>query len=98
MKIVTLESERLERAKCAFSTRRVVKSDIACVITGPDIQPKVGDLVLAKVEELGKHSKLELTNGRRALMFPGDEIVVAYGNRYAPDQFEATIGSDLVSL
>ncbi|MCA8881311.1 MAG: hypothetical protein KDA73_15460 [Rhodobacteraceae bacterium] len=28
-------------------------------------------------------------------MFPGDEIVVCYGNRYAPDQFEAVIGEDL---
>ncbi len=28
-------------------------------------------------------------------MFPGDEIIVAYGNRYAPDQFEGIIGVDL---
>jgi len=28
-------------------------------------------------------------------MYPGDEIVVAYGHRYAPDQFEAEVPGDL---
>jgi hypothetical protein len=28
-------------------------------------------------------------------MLPGDEIIVCYGNRYAPDQFEALVGEDL---
>jgi hypothetical protein len=59
------------------------------------LRPCAGDLVLARVLELGKQTKLELTDGRRAHMFPGDEIVVCYGNRYAPDQFEAQIGEDL---
>jgi hypothetical protein len=30
-------------------------------------------------------------NGRRRLLFPGTEIVAAYGNRYAPNQFEAEV-------
>ncbi|OHV74984.1 hypothetical protein LCM4576_11695 [Mesorhizobium sp. LCM 4576] len=64
------------------------------LITGP-IQPMAGDLVLARVDELGNHSRLELIGGRKAIMFPGDEIIVCYGNRYAPDQFEAVIGPDL---
>lgn len=57
--------------------------------------PQPGDLVLARVEQIGNHTKLELTDGRRALMFPGDEIVVCYGNRYAPDQFESTVPVDM---
>ncbi len=64
------------------------------LITG-SVRPKPGDLVLARIDEIGKHTKLELTDGRRAHMFPGDEIVVCYGNRYAPDQFEAQIGTSL---
>ena len=28
-------------------------------------------------------------------MLPGDEIIVCYGNRYAPDQFEAIVSDDL---
>ncbi|MDO5528762.1 MAG: transposase [Paracoccus sp. (in: a-proteobacteria)] len=58
-------------------------------------QPRAGDLVLARVDEISHHTKLELTDGRKALMFPGDEIVVCFGNRYAPDQFEALVPTDM---
>lgn len=58
-------------------------------------RPDSGDLVLARVDEVCKQKRLELTDGRKALLFPGDEILVAYGNRYAPDQYEAVIGNDL---
>ncbi|WP_170428463.1 transposase [Ruegeria arenilitoris] len=64
------------------------------LITGK-VVPQAGDLVLARVVELGKQTRVELTDGRRAHLFPGDEIVVAYGNRYAPDQFEAIVSTDL---
>jgi molybdopterin-guanine dinucleotide biosynthesis protein len=64
------------------------------VLSG-DLSPRSGDLVLATVHELGKHQRIETINGRRALMLPGDEIIVCYGNRYAPDQFEALIPDDL---
>ena len=64
------------------------------LITG-NIKPVTGNLVLATVHELGKHRKIERLNGRRALMMPGDEIIVCYGNRYAPDQFEALVCDDL---
>ncbi|WP_222844556.1 DUF1611 domain-containing protein [Saccharomonospora sp. CUA-673] len=32
---------------------------------------------------------------RRQLLYVGDEILVAYGHRYAPDQFEAEVPGDL---
>lgn len=67
---------------------------MSTLITG-DVRPAAGDLVLARVDALGKQTKLELTDGRRAHLFPGDEIVVSYGNRYAPDQFEAIVSDDL---
>lgn len=53
--------------------------------------PRSGDLLLATVNGLGHHSRLESPHGRRAQMYPGDEIIVAYGARYAPDQFEAVV-------
>ncbi|MEA2109787.1 MAG: DUF1611 domain-containing protein [Pseudomonadota bacterium] len=53
--------------------------------------PTAGDVVLARVEEIGQHKKIELANSRRASLYVGDEIIVTYGNRYAPDQFEATV-------
>ncbi|WP_299616663.1 hypothetical protein [Pelagibius sp.] len=64
------------------------------VLSG-NIRPAPGDIVLATVHELGKHRRLELRSGRRARLLPGDEIIVAYGNRYASDQFEALVGEDL---
>jgi hypothetical protein len=64
------------------------------LLTG-EVTPRVGDLVLVRVEKLGQHKHLELACGRRARLFPGDEIVLAYGNRYAPDQFEAEVPADV---
>ncbi|WP_376705397.1 hypothetical protein RQ479_13110 [Mesorhizobium sp. ISC25] len=94
MSVSRIKRGRLKRAKRAFATRRVAASHMRTLVTGP-IQPVAGDLVLARVDELGNHSRLELLCGRKAIMFPGDEIILCYGNRYAPDQFEAVIGPDL---
>ncbi len=85
---------RALKAKKAFTTRRVPVKDMRTILSG-NIRPKAGDLVLARVQELGKHKRLELRNGRRARMLPGDEIIVAYGNRYASDQYEALVADDL---
>src|SRR3954471_2508556 len=83
-----------ERWKFAYTTRRVRHEAIASVVGG-DQAPRAGDLVLAEVLEIGQHTRLELTDGRKASMFPGDRIVVVYGNRYAPDQFEGVVPGDL---
>ena len=94
MAIAGLARKRVLNAKRAFTTRRVPADDMLTLIQG-DLAPLTGDLVLASVLEIGKHRKIEKPNGRRALMMPGDEVVVAYGNRYAPDQFEAFVPGDL---
>jgi len=86
--------ERLQRAKRAFTTRRV-PADVMCALVNGNSVPQSGDVVLARVDELGRHNKLESVDGRRASLFPGDEIIVCFANRYAPDQFEAEIGDDL---
>ena len=89
-----LNAGRLRRAKRAYSTRRVDLDQAVGLLTG-DYVPQAGDLVLARVDRLLQHKRLELTDGRRADLFPGDEILVCYGNRYAPDQFEAEVPTDL---
>lgn len=84
---------RLLRAKAAYTTRHVdfwAAEDITRMFA-----PRSGDLVLAKVEKIGQHARIELATGRRAALHVGDEIVVCYGNRYAPDQFEAFVPDDL---
>lgn len=86
---------RLARAKRAYTTRHVPLDDMARVASDASAVPRAGDLVLARVDKIGKHASLELTDGRRSAMFAGDEIVVAYAARYAPDQFEAFVPGHL---
>ncbi len=87
-------SQRINSAKWGFATRRI-PANIDDLYIDSRTPPKAGDLVLAKVRRLGQHKRIELPNGRRARMFVSDDIVVVYGNRYAPDQFEAIVPEDL---
>jgi hypothetical protein len=84
---------RLERARKAFTTRRVEFS--LCRRLLSEGQPRPGDLVLARIESVGQHQRIELHSGRRSKLYEGDEIVVAYGARYAPDQFHARVPDNL---
>jgi hypothetical protein len=90
-----LTSERLMAVKRAYNSRRVASSDLAYLLIDTDARPRAGDLVLAKVERIGKHPALELTDSRRSFLFVGDEVLVAYAARYAPDQFEARVPDSL---
>ena len=85
---------RLKRASWAFTTRRVPIS-IADSLLPAVGKPEAGDLVLARIDALGHHRGLQLANGRRRSMFVGDEIVVAYGNRYASSQFKSFVPESL---
>ena len=64
MSCKTVEEVRLTKAKRAFSTRRVPFNAMKRLITGT-VRPQPGDLVLARIDEIGKHTKLELTDGPR---------------------------------
>jgi hypothetical protein len=85
-----LPASRLARAKRAFSTRRADATAMRTLVGG-SVRPRPGDLVLARITRLGQHRKLELTDGRRATLHLDDEVLVAYGDRYAPDQYEALV-------
>jgi hypothetical protein len=89
-----LTREVLRKAKIAHSCRRVPLEAFATVVSGA-IAPRVGNLVLARVEQTGQHKAIEGSDGRRTNLFPGDLIIVCYGNRYAPNQFEAEVPEDL---
>ena len=91
---------RLLRAKKAYSTRFVaaaIEQDPAAfgLITDSARAPRPGDVVLARVVTIGQHRRLESPASRRQILFEGDEIVVAYGSRYAADQFHAVLPEDL---
>ncbi len=86
--------QRLAAAKRAFTTRNV---DFGCAVrmVRSGRRPAAGDVILARVISLGQHRRIENIHGRRGDLYVGDEIIVAYGNRYAPDQFEAYVPEDL---
>jgi hypothetical protein len=92
--VVPLSPERLARAKLAY-TVGPVRPEFLASIVGSKKPPRAGDVVLARVESIGHHRSVELPTGRKSLLYPGDEVVVCYGNRYAPDQFEAVVPDDL---
>src|SRR5262245_6419802 len=87
------EWPRLARVRQAYATRRVPRHAMRFLRT--DLAPKRGDLVLARVKRLGQHGGLHLPDGRRSALWVGDEVIVAYGDRYAPNQFEARVPADL---
>jgi hypothetical protein len=89
-----LDPELLRRAKPAFTTRRVPREVMRTLVTGR-LRPRSGDLVLACVDRIRHQKRVELPNGRKASLFNGDHILVAYADRYATDQFESHVPPDL---
>ncbi len=57
-------------------------------------QPSAGDLAVFKVLEIGKHDAIQGNNGTNTYIFPGDQILAAFGNRYATEQFEGYVPSE----
>jgi len=90
-----LPATRTARFKRAYTTRHFAPAELHGLCTELATRPHPGDLVLARVERLGKHGALELTDSRRSTLFVGDEVLVAYAERYAPDQFEAHVPDSL---
>ncbi|QUQ64152.1 ATP-dependent dethiobiotin synthetase BioD [Kutzneria sp. CA-103260] len=93
MLVAKLTAERLGRLKVSYVVRRTDLSGVTGLLPGH--RPSAGDIVLARVELVGQHKALEQPDGRRNTLYPGDEVLVAYGHRYAPDQFEAVVPEDL---
>lgn len=81
--------------KWSFITRNIPIEDIARVDTIVDRSPQPGDLILAEVQKIAQHTRIQMRDGRRSQLYPGDKIIVTYGNRYAPDQFEAVVPDSL---
>ncbi|MGL3807634.1 DUF1611 domain-containing protein [Paeniglutamicibacter sp. R2-26] len=95
-----IEPGRARRIRAAYTTRFVASGFAKRpgdfhLLAGAEAAPRPGDVVVARVVEIGKHTRLESPVSRRQLMFVGQEIMVAYGNRYAPDQFLAHVPDTL---
>ncbi|WP_420346415.1 hypothetical protein [Pelagibius sp.] len=99
--LTPITPEVLARAKWAFSTRRVRRKD-AVRLSDNLSEATSGDLVLGRVERIGSHKKIQLAEGRASELYVGDLVVLACGDRYAPDQFEGLAeldpeGSDMLA-
>lgn len=53
--------------------------------------PKIGDVVYGKILRIGQHATLENCYGRIHQLHDHTRALFVYGNRYAPDYFEALI-------
>lgn len=86
--------ELVSGSKRSYVTRRL---DLAAAdrLIGGDYRPKAGDIAVCAVTELGRHEHLELVSGRRSKLFVGDRIIVAFGERYATDQYHAILPQGL---
>ena len=89
MPAVSSLSSLVESAHRSFATRIADLSLASSLDT--DAKPSPGDLCIARVTRLGQHRHIELVSGRRAQMNVGDTLILAFGNRYATDQFEALV-------
>lgn len=86
---LNLEDISASDIKWAFTTRRVQRSDVRGIRA--DLQHVMpGDLVLCEIIEIGQHKNIQLADRRNSASFPGDLVVLALGDRYAPDQFHGS--------
>ena len=53
--------------------------------------PRAGDLVYGKIDHIGQHSSLENRSGRIHAIHNGTFGIFVFGNRYAPDYYEAFV-------
>jgi hypothetical protein len=56
-----------------------------------------GDVAIFQVKAIGKHTRIQTTTGNNAFILPGDNIVAAFGNRYASEQFEGFVPTEPVT-
>lgn len=92
--MLNMDPKRLSKVKQSFATRRLPLEQVSRLdAAADDLEP--GDVVLARVDEISQHKRIEHPDGRRAILFPGDEVILACGARYAPDQFEADCPSQV---
>ncbi|WP_432696721.1 hypothetical protein ACQUQP_19650 [Marinobacterium sp. YM272] len=83
---------QVANAKRAFITRNV---DLSLAERFGNQAPEAGDLVLARVERIRQHTRLEDPSGRRVWIYRGDRLVLAAGSRYATAQYRAELPSAL---
>lgn len=94
IRISPLPETQRDLAAQSFVTRRVPRQQMGTLLSG-GLRPRSGDVVLARVARLGNHRRIEHSNGRRGTLHIGDDLICAYADRYATDQFESYVPTSL---
>lgn len=102
MAVLVINEELKASIRVPYALRRIPHDTIASLLPLPE-SPQPGDIVLTRLEKIGRHTRLELTSGRPATLQQGDLLAMVYGNRYATNQFEGYTGvnglsCDLLSM
>ncbi len=82
-----LAEDSRDLTKHSLALRRIPSTDLVYVLPLPE-SPGAGDVLLARLEKIGKNTRIELADGRMANLYEGDLTAVVLGNRYAAEQFE----------
>lgn len=85
-----MQPSRHERIKWAYVTHAIPESELAGWRTA-DVDPVVGDVGVFRVLSIGQHRRIEDRHGVPQHLFPGDLVALAFGNRYATDQYEGYV-------
>lgn len=91
--MVLLTKEMKAMLRLPYALRHVPVARIASLLPYAG-SPRPGDVVLAKLEKIGKNTRLELASGRTCNLYVGDLLAVTFGNRYATQQFEGYAQSE----
>lgn len=75
--------------------RTIISRDIKHYTLNSDIIQthvmQAGELAVFEIIETGKHENAQMVDGRNRAIFPGDQIVAAFADRYATSQFEGYV-------
>lgn len=85
------EGALTDRFRWSWACRNVAPSPVLRLDRDPSCRPRVGDLVLVRVETLGYYRKVTVSQNNRHRLYEGDLFVGVFGNRYAADAYEGEV-------
>lgn len=85
------EIHRINRLNIIPSAAFGISKRNAMFYTKVKKPPEHGDVVYGEIVRIGQHQSIESKTGRIHRVYTGDMNIFVFGNRYAPDYYEALI-------
>ncbi len=83
--------KKVEKGFIFTSSAYVLKNSQVRYYDSIEKNPVVGDVVYGEICHIGQHSSLENKSGRIHQIHNGSRALFVFGNRYAPDYYEAFV-------